>query len=61
MRLDQGIYEPVLLKGEILTYCRELTSTLKDNTALLEQSFHSILPGDKDIHPYNLQPGEFTY
>ena len=56
MRLDQGLYEPVLHKGDILTYRKELSKTLKDNTTLEEQSFHSTLPGDEEICHHNFQP-----
>lgn len=59
MRLDQGLYGPVLL-GDILTYCRELTRTHMDNTTLVEQSFHSVLPGE-DVHHHSFQPGDFVY
>ena len=54
MRPDQGAYEPSLLKGDIMTYCKVLIQALQTNKRLVEQSFQSVLPGDEDIKHHSL-------
>lgn len=61
MRFDQEIYEFALLKGDLLIYCKELIRTLKTNSQLLKQSFHSMLLGDKDLQHHDLQSGDYVY
>ena len=61
MRLDQRAYEPSLLKGDIVTYCKGLIEALQKNERLVEQSFHSVLSGDKGIEHHSLQPGNVIY
>lgn len=61
MRLDYGMYEPLLLKEDLLIYCKELIKALKIKVYLIEQSFHSMLLGDKDIHYYDLRLGDYVY
>lgn len=40
MRLDQGMYEPALLKGDLMTYYKELVKDFKNNKyKLVEESF----------------------
>ena len=41
MQLEEGMYEPTLLKGDILHYCQGLIQTLKRNERLVVDSFHS--------------------
>ena len=36
MRLDQGSYEPSLLKGDIMSYCKGLIQALQKNERLVE-------------------------
>lgn len=43
LRLDQGLYEPAPLKGDVLIYCKELIRALKTHSQLVEQPFHSAL------------------
>ena len=61
MQLDEGMYEPTLLKGDILHYCQGLIEALKRNEKLVANSFHSKLPGDEDLKDHGLQPGDFVY
>lgn len=44
-----------------MTYCKELVSTLKNNSKLMEQSFHSTFPGDEDIEYHSPLPGYVVY
>lgn len=61
MQLDEGLYEPTLLKGDILHYCQDLTETLKRNEMLVADSFHSELLRDEDLKDHGLQSGDFVY
>ena len=62
MPLDEGTYEPALLKGHILHYCQGLVKVLKENEKLVTDSFHSELLGDKDLtKDLGLQPGDVVY
>lgn len=61
MRLDQGMYEPVLLKGDLFLYCKELLRALKTNSQLVEQSFHNVILRDGDLQHHGLQPGDPVY
>ena len=54
MHIDEGIYEPTILKGDILHYCQGLTKALKDNEKLVTDSFHNELPGEKDLKDHKL-------
>ena len=45
MQLDKGMYEPTLLKGDMLHYCRGLIEALKTIERLVADSFHSELLG----------------
>lgn len=58
MRLDQGMFEPVLMKGDLLLYCKKLLRALKTNLQLVEQSFHNIILRDGDLQHHGLQPGD---
>lgn len=48
-KLGQGTYELTLLKGDNLHYCQGLIKALQENAKLITISFHSELPGDKDL------------
>ena len=61
MQLNEGMYEPTLLKGYILHYCQGLIEALKRNERLVTDSFHSEFPGDEDLKDHGLQPGDFVY
>ena len=61
MRLDEKVYEPTSLQGDILHYCQGLSKTLKENEKLVANSFHSELPGDEDLKDHGLQPGNFGF
>lgn len=52
------MYEPTLLKGDILHYCQGLVEALKRNERLVADSFRSELPGHEDLKDHGLQPGD---
>lgn len=54
MQLDEEMYEPTLLKGDILHCCQGLMEVLKRNERLLADSFHRELPGDEDLKDHGL-------
>lgn len=45
---NEGTYE-LTLKGDNLRYCQGLIESLKESVNLIMASFHSELPGDKDL------------
>lgn len=51
------VFEPQLIKGEMFQYCKALITSMKNNDALLEQSFHSPFLGDEELKHHNLLPG----
>ena len=57
MYLALASFDPHVIKGNILQYCKSLTTSIENNYALVEQSFYSTLLGDKDLkhHSYNLE------
>lgn len=55
MHLDEGAYEPALLKGDIPHACQGLTNQLEENYKLMTDSFHTVLPRDKDFKYHGLQ------
>ena len=61
MHLAPASFDPQLIKGDILQYCKGLIVSIKDNHVLLEQFFHSVLPGDWYNKDHNLQSGDFVY
>ena len=52
------MYKPALLKGNFLTYFKDLLKVLRNNTSLIELSFPSTFVGDKDLQHHNLPPGD---
>lgn len=61
MRLDEGLYEPVLLKGDILHYCKSLTELLKGHSKTISEAYHSNLSLDEDQMSHDLQSGVYVY
>lgn len=61
MHLDETTYELALLRGDILYYRQGFIKVLKENEILATDSFHSELPGDKDLKDHRLQPRNFIY
>lgn len=57
MHLAPFSFESQLIKGEILLYCKGLVA----KRCLVEQSFHSVLSGNKDFKHHTLQPRDFIY
>lgn len=39
-------FDPQLVKGDILQYCKGLTASIENKYVLVEQSFHSTLQGN---------------
>ena len=61
MHLTSASFDSQLIKGEIFQYNKGIILSVKNNLALLEQSLHSALSGDKDSKHYTLQPGDLIY
>ena len=61
MHLDEGLYEPSLLKGDILHCCKILTKLLKEHSTLVVDACDTNLPMEEDIQAHNLQPGDYVY
>ena len=61
MHLAPSSFEPQLIKGETLQYCKDLIASVKNNHTLVGQSFHSVPLRDKDLKHHTLQPGDFVY
>ena len=49
MYLVSAAFDSQLVKRNILQYCKGLNASVEDNYALVGQSFHSILPGNKEL------------
>ena len=56
MRLDAGLYEPILLKGDMLHYHKGLIKLLKEHFKLVSEAHHSNLSLDEDKVSHDLQP-----
>lgn len=54
MHLAPASFNPQLIKGERLQYCKVLVASIKNNYALVEQFFHSALWGDEDLKHHTL-------
>ena len=61
MRLDEGSYDPTLLKADILQYCKCLIKLLADPSKLVSEAYHSNLSSNEDQMSYDLQPGDSVY
>ena len=59
MHLVPASFDPQLIKGDILQYCRGLIASVENKHALIEQSFHCALLGDEDLKHHTLKPGRF--
>lgn len=55
MHLAPASLDPQLIK-DILQYCKGLIASIKNNHALVEQSFYNTLPGDEDISITSCNP-----
>ena len=53
MHLTPASFDPQLVKGEILQYCKGLIASIINNHNWVEQSFHSV--GDEDLKHHTLQ------
>ena len=49
MHLNLDSLDPQLIKGKVFQYCKGLTASIKNNHALVEQSFHSEFSEDEDL------------
>lgn len=47
MRLEEGLHQPVWLKGDPLHYCKKLISILQGDAELVKDSFRRMLVGDE--------------
>ena len=61
MHLAPASFNPQLIKGEVLQYCKGQVVSIKNNHALVEQSFHSAPLGVDDLKHHILQPRDFVY
>lgn len=61
MRLDKGLYRPILLKGNILHYWKGLIKLLAGHSKLVSEAHHSHLSSNEGQMPHDLQPGDYVY
>ena len=68
MHLVPAYFDPQPIKGEIVQYCKGLIASIKNNHVLVQQLFHSVSSGDKDLEHHLatwrfhlFQPGDFIY
>lgn len=61
MNLAPAYFDPQLIKGKELQYCKCVMASIKNNHVLVDQSFQMAPLGDKDLKCHNLQLGDFIY
>ena len=61
MHLGPASFGLQLIKGDRLQYCKGLITCTKNNQAVAEQSFHSMLPKEEDLKYHILQPRGFIH
>ena len=61
MRLNEGLYEPTLLKGDMLHYCKSLIELLKEHSKLVSKAYHSNLSLNEYQISHDLQPGHYVH
>ena len=61
MRLHKRLYDPILLKGDILYYCKGLIKLLTSHSKLVSEVYYSNLSSDEDQTSHDLQPGDYVY
>ena len=61
MHLAPASFDSQLIKGDIFQHRKGLIASIESNHILVEQSFHSVLPGDKDLKHHSLYLGIFAY
>ena len=54
MHLSPASSDLQMIKEEILQYSKDLIASIKNNHALVKQSFHSALFGDEDLKHHTL-------
>ena len=59
--MTSASFDPQLIEGVLLQYCKGLIASIKNNHVLVEQSFHGALSGDEDLKHHTLQTGDFIY
>lgn len=60
MHLAHSAFNVKLIKGGILQYYKGISKATDISHTLVEQYFHSELPGDKDTRHHTLQPGDLS-
>ena len=61
VHLAPAFSDPQPIQGEALQYRKGLTASIKNNPALVQQPFHSLLLGDEDLKHHTLQLKDFIY
>ena len=61
MRLGEGLYESMLLKGDMLRCCKSPIKLLKEHSKLVSEGYHSNLSLDEDQLSHDLQPEDYVY
>ena len=56
MHLSFNSFDLQPIKGDIPQCWKGLITSIENNHALVEQSFHRALPGDEDLQHHTLQP-----
>ena len=59
--MDERLYDPVLLKGDILYTCKVLIKILAGHPKLVSEAYHSNLSSYEDQMSLDLQPEDYAY
>ena len=59
--MDEGLYNFILLKGDVLYYFKCLIKILTSHSKLVSEAYHSNLSSNGDQMSYDLQPGDYVY
>lgn len=57
----KGLYDHILLKGDIVHNCKVLIKLLAGHPKLVSEAYHSNLSSYEDQMSRGLQPGEYAY
>ena len=57
----KGLYEPIILKGDILHYYKSFTELLKGHFKLVSEAYRTNLSLDREQMYHDLQLGDYAY
>ena len=59
--MDEGLYNFILLKGDVLYYFKCLIKILTSHSKLVSEAYHSNLSSNEGQMSHDLQPGDYVY